>query len=666
MKNPTDNQYTARLQITSAAGHSILKQILANYQGSVAIRLWDGKYAVGNADAPCTVVFNQPSVLRQLILRRNVVHLAADYLAQEVDIEGDAEHLFDLVSYMRDLVLPWTSKLHLMWLALKLPGHHREKSTRAIRAGHDERRNTKQSISHHYDVGNDFYSLWLDRKMVYSCAYFSSHDQLLDEAQNDKLDYICRKLRLTPGETLLDIGCGWGALVCWAAQHYGVKAHGITLSEQQAAYANERIRKEGLQDQVTVELLDYRNLPADARYDRVVSVGMFEHIGVANFPTYFNTIKRVLAPGGLFLNHGITNDTGWRDTPITRFINSYVFPDGELARIGDVVKAMERAGFEVIDVEGLRHHYALTLRCWVRALEANKARAVAIVGEPTYRAWRFYMSGSAYYFDVGSINVFQVLAGHDREPLTVGLRRDELYEKGCECQTASKNNILERSHQDMNKISIVDMKLHEKNLSLQAKYNITAYFYDILGYLWERKFRKFRSTLVGELRGKILEAGIGTGSNLEFYHEDVDLVGIELSKQMLRKAEKRIKNTKCKVRLIHEDATTMQSIESNQFDWIISTFMCCVMPDEIQNLAIEQFGRVLKQGGGFRILEIIHSKNTKIKRRQDFFSPLVEKIYGSRLDSNTLRHIEQSSNLKVTHTSFLKDDTYLLIEGIRV
>jgi cyclopropane-fatty-acyl-phospholipid synthase len=429
MKNDTGKQ-----QAVAATGHLILKQILAGYHGPVAVRLWDGELAVGHANAPCTIIFNQPSVLRQLVLHRNVVHVAEDYLAGEVDIEGDVERLFDLVSYMRDLVLPWSTKLRLMRQAFSLPRHHHNKSAREIRAGRAERRNTKQSIAHHYDVGNDFYKLWLDREMVYSCAYFSGVDQTLDDAQKDKLDYICRKLRLTPGETLLDIGCGWGALVCWAARQYGVKAHGITLSEQQVAYANERIRKQGLEDQVTVELRDYRDLPSGARYDRVVSVGMFEHIGVANFPTYFNTIKRVLAPGGLFLNHGITNDTGWQDTPITRFINSYVFPDGELARIGDVITAMENAGFEIIDVEGLRRHYAMTLRCWVKALEANKKRAVDVVGEATYRVWRLYMEGSAYYFNEGSINVFQALAGHDREPLTVGLRRDELYEKGCECE----------------------------------------------------------------------------------------------------------------------------------------------------------------------------------------------------------------------------------------
>ncbi len=431
-KNHNDNQ-----QAVATAGRRILKQILADYRGTVAVQIWNGERVVGQADAPCTVVFNQPSVLRQLVLHRNVARLAEAYLTEESNIEGDAEQLFDLVTYMRDLVIPWSTRLRVMRLAFRLPRHHREKDTQAIRAGHDKRQNTKQSISHHYDVGNDFYRLWLDQEMVYSCAYFSNTEQPLDDAQRDKLDYICRKLRLTPGETLLDIGCGWGALVCWAARQYGVKAYGITLSEQQAAYARERIRKEGLEDLVTVELRDYRDLPETARYDRVVSVGMFEHIGVSNFPLYFSTIKRVLAPGGLFLNHGITNDTGWQDTPITRFINSYVFPDGELARIGHVIDAMEDAGFEIVDVEGLRRHYAMTLRHWVASLEANKAQVVDIVGEATYRVWRLYMAGSAHYFDEGSINVYQVLAGHDREPLKVGLRRDELYEKGCECRPAS-------------------------------------------------------------------------------------------------------------------------------------------------------------------------------------------------------------------------------------
>ena len=214
--------------------------------------------------------------------------------------------------------------------------------------------------------------------------------------------------------------------------------------------------------------------------------------------------------------------------------------------------------------------------------------------------------------------------------------------------------------------SINPMHSHETNLFLRKKYNITASFYDILDYPWERQYKKWRPALVGDLRGKILEAGVGTGRNLEFYHEDVALVGIELSKAMLRKAEKRKTKARCRVHLIHEDATIMQSIKSNQFDWIFSTFMCCVMPDEIQELALEQFSRVLKQGGKFRLLEIIYSKNEVIRKRQEFFASFVEKVYGARFDRNTLRHIERSANLQVTNTSFLKDDTYLLIEGVRI
>lgn len=210
------------------------------------------------------------------------------------------------------------------------------------------------------------------------------------------------------------------------------------------------------------------------------------------------------------------------------------------------------------------------------------------------------------------------------------------------------------------------MEANKKNIFLQKKYNITASFYDILDYPWEREYKKWRPTLVGDLRGKVLEAGVGTGRNLEFYNESVELVGIELNRKMLGKAEKRKAKARCKVRLVNEDATVMQSINSNQFDWVFSTFMCCVMPDEIQDLAIEQFSRVLKQGGRFRLLEIVYSKDKQIRKRQDFFAPFVEKIYGARFDRNTLQHIEKSSNLQITDTSFLKDDTYLLIEGIRI
>jgi len=210
------------------------------------------------------------------------------------------------------------------------------------------------------------------------------------------------------------------------------------------------------------------------------------------------------------------------------------------------------------------------------------------------------------------------------------------------------------------------MNSNEKNFFLQKKYSITATFYDLLDYPWERIYRTWRPTLIGDLRGKILEAGVGTGRNLEFYHDDVDLVGIELSKNMLGKAEKRKTKARCNVNLVHEDATVMNSIDSDQFDWVFSTFMCCVMPDEIQKLAIDQFSRVLKQGGRFRLLEIVYSKNKRIRKRQELFAPFVEKVYGARFDRNTLRYLEQCESLQVTKTTYLKDDTYLLIGGVRI
>ncbi len=209
------------------------------------------------------------------------------------------------------------------------------------------------------------------------------------------------------------------------------------------------------------------------------------------------------------------------------------------------------------------------------------------------------------------------------------------------------------------------MEVTNENLLLQAKYNIVALFYDVLDYPWERIYKKWRPALLEDVRGKVLEAGVGTGRNIEYYHDSVELVGMDISDRMLNIARKRAKNSKCKVDLIHEDATTMKSVDSNQFDWILSTFMCCVMPDNIQELAIEQFSRVLKPGGRFRLLEIIYSKNKKTRKRQDIIAPFVEKIYGARFDRNTLRYLMQSTKLKVTNVSFLKDDVYLLIEGIR-
>lgn len=207
--------------------------------------------------------------------------------------------------------------------------------------------------------------------------------------------------------------------------------------------------------------------------------------------------------------------------------------------------------------------------------------------------------------------------------------------------------------------------MREENLSLRAKYNITALFYDVLDYPWERVYKKWRPEILGDLRGKVLEAGVGTGRNFQHYHQNVKLTGIDLSDVMLRKALKKVKNAQCEIELLHDDASLMSHVDSNQYDWIISTFLCCVMPDEYQPLALEQFSRVLKPGGRFRLLEMVYSKDEKIRKRQDFFSAFVERVYGARFDRRTVQFIEESPDLEIVSKRYLKDDVYLLIEGIK-
>jgi len=208
------------------------------------------------------------------------------------------------------------------------------------------------------------------------------------------------------------------------------------------------------------------------------------------------------------------------------------------------------------------------------------------------------------------------------------------------------------------------MHIHEENLFLQVKYNVTAWFYDVLDAPWERQYRHWRPGLLKDIRGSVFEAGVGTGRNLKYYNHGVDLTGIDLSKAMLNKALRRGKRANCNINLVHEDATHMKTIPSEQFDWVVSTFLCCVMPDELQPLAIKQFERILKPGGRFRLLEIIYSKNPKIRKRQELFAPFVEKVYGARFDRKTMEYVENSAALKITNTYFLKDDTYLVIEGV--
>ncbi len=271
------------------------------------------------------------------------------------------------------------------------------------------RRRDAEAIAHHYDVSNDFYALFLDPRMVYTCAYYRDADASLEQAQVDKLDLVCRKLRLAAGERLLDIGCGWGSLALWAARHYGVRAHGVTLSRAQADWAADRIHREGLADRCLVEYRDYRDLPDDARYDKVAAVGVIEHVGILNYPAFFARVRAMLADGGLYLNHGIVHEFHWTYTSQTEFLYRHVFPNGDLAGLTETLREMERARFEILDVEGLRLHYARTCRQWVERLRARADEARALVGERVYRTWLLYLTCSAVAFEAGSIGLYQVL-----------------------------------------------------------------------------------------------------------------------------------------------------------------------------------------------------------------------------------------------------------------
>ncbi|HEV7359211.1 MAG TPA: cyclopropane-fatty-acyl-phospholipid synthase family protein [Steroidobacteraceae bacterium] len=405
-----------------AAG--LLMRLFRRYPQHLTLRLWDGATINAGSGAasqsPFTLVFRTPEAVWSAVLGSDPLALADAYFRGELDIEGDFFAALSIKDHLDVLQMPRGQKLlaaAAAWRLRLLNAAARHSSglfapSDAPRIKAHSKAENREAIHFHYDVSNDFYALWLDRAMVYSCAYFETADMDLDAAQQAKLGHICRKLSLKPGERFLDIGCGWGALVIHAAQNYGVHAHGVTLSPQQLTVARERIARAGLEDRVTVELLDYRDLPGEGLYDKVASVGMFEHVGLRNLPVYFSTVHRLLKPRGLFLNHGITHDSeGWEPSVSTEFINRYVFPDGQLDTISNVQRVMERSKFEIADVEGLRPHYAMTLRHWVARLEGNRALALQYVNEATYRVWRLYMAACALQFESGEIGIYQVLAG---------------------------------------------------------------------------------------------------------------------------------------------------------------------------------------------------------------------------------------------------------------
>jgi cyclopropane-fatty-acyl-phospholipid synthase len=407
-------------QAVAAATAAIAALFNGLSQRNFRVRLWDGTVWAPADPGPAdfTIVVRSPGALRRLLWPHSEAALAEAYLVDALDIEGD---IFAVPAVGREIIERRRTLREKVRVGLRLAAVPVEEAGTAptsdgvaprpapLRGPVHSLARDRAAVTHHYDLSNRFYQLFLDPAMAYSCAVFEDVDEDLATAQHRKLDLACRKLRLRPGERLLDVGCGWGALIIHAARDYGVEAVGITLSERQAELARARIAEAGVADRCIVELVDYRRLQESGSFDKAVSIGMFEHVGRARAPEYFATVHRMLRPGGAYLHHTITRGASAQDSRGATVTGRYVFPDHQLLPVAENLELAEKAGFDIRDVENLREHYALTLRRWVAALEARHDEAAAEVGEATWRAWRLVFAGSAHGFETGRQGLIQAL-----------------------------------------------------------------------------------------------------------------------------------------------------------------------------------------------------------------------------------------------------------------
>jgi cyclopropane-fatty-acyl-phospholipid synthase len=409
------------------AARRMIRHVADHLQADLSVELWNGEVIPlgATASGDIRLVLRSSRTIRRLLLSPKLMTLFELYATGDLDVAGGSPlEATDRWDHIKALKLSKTLDRRLMlslaWPFLAGRGGGSQTDAgydAAVTAKLDAGRNDKDLIQFHYDVSNEFYELFLDPEMVYSCGYFETPETSLEHAQLTKLDRICRKLRLAPGERLLDIGCGWGGLVCHAAEKYGVYAHGVTLSQAQHDFASAKIARLGLSDRVTVELSDYRALkPPKGGYDKIAQIEMFEHVGIDNHDAHFDSMRRLLRPRGLYLHQATTRMATKelarfrKPTPYSSVITRFIFPGGELDYIGLTATNLERHGFEVHDVEAMREHFALTLRHWAQRLEAHKATADALIGPQRTRVWRLYFALFARGFERNSVSVFQTLA----------------------------------------------------------------------------------------------------------------------------------------------------------------------------------------------------------------------------------------------------------------
>lgn len=427
-----------------SSAKALIAELAQKLDLDASVRLWDGaSVPLGKSiQSPLEIIIRDPGVIASSLRRPNLDTIIRHYIDKRIDLSGGS--LIDLGRQInnrgksakirgRDL-LKIVHRLSSFLFAPGEPPRDQGGFDGDIVGNRRKGADNKDYIQFHYDLSNEFYALFLCEEMVYTCAYYHDWDQDLATAQKNKLDMVCRKLRLQPGERFLDIGSGWGGLVCHAAKHYGVKAHGITLSEEQLAFARDKVKRLGLQSQVTFELVDYIN--ATGTYDKIASVGMYEAIGLKNIPAYMRKMRALLAEDGLFLNHAISRKAKRQKAsllperlrPEQRALAKYIFPGGALDDIGHTLAEMEIAGFEVQDVEGWRMHYARTCRLWCERLMARKDEAIALVGEPKYRIYVAYLAGCAIVFERGSARLFQTLCSKTaKRPPPLPPTRADLY-----------------------------------------------------------------------------------------------------------------------------------------------------------------------------------------------------------------------------------------------